>query len=154
MNQNFMNVKRINQNSSNSENKNKIKKTKNELKKEKKNLIQNVYDSYIGNYKKKPILPDKFKQLLNSQSKNILKTNDRNSRREKKIQLNTEYRNNNLNNIYKPLNSMTCKIIDNCNIKKDTNNRRIDTDNSIIEIGKKLSKKYSFLLKQSRIKKK
>ena len=154
MNQNFMNVKRINQNSSNSENKNKIKKTKNELKKEKKNLIQNVYDSYIGNYKKKPILPDKFKQLLNSQSKNILKTNDRNSRREKKIQLNTEYRNNNLNNIYKPLTSMTCKIIDNGNIKKDTNNRRIDTDNSIIEIGKKLSKKYSFLLKQSRIKKK
>ncbi len=49
---------------------------------------------------------------------------------------------------------MTCKIIDNGNIKKDTNNRRIDTDNSIIEIGKKLSKKYSFLLKQSRIKKK
>jgi hypothetical protein len=48
---------------------------------------------------------------------------------------------------------MTCKIIDNSNIKKDINNRRIDTDNSIIEIGIKLSKKYSFLLKQSKNKK-
>ena len=154
LNQNFMNVKRVNQNSSNCENKTKIKKMKSELQKEKKNLIQNVYDSYIGNYKKKPILPDKFKQLLNSQSKNVLKTNERNTRREKKIELKTEYRNNNLNNIYKPITSKTCKIIDNCNVKKDTNNRRIDTDNSIIEIGKKLSKKYSFLLKQSKIKKK
>ena len=99
-------------------------------------------------------MPDKFKQLLNSQSKNVLKNNERNTRREKKKELKTEYRNNNLNNIYKPITSKTCKIIDNCNVKKDTNNRRIDTDNSIIEIGKKLSKKYSFLLKQSRIKKK
>ena len=71
----------------------------------------------------------------------------------KKIKLKTEYRNHNLNNIYKPITSMTCKIIDNSNIKKDINNRRIDTDNSIIEIGIKLSKKYSFLLKQSKNKK-
>ena len=151
---NYMNVRRVNQNnSSNSEKKNKIQKIKNDLQKEKINLIQNVYDSYIGNHKKKPILPDKFKQLLNSQSKNILKINEKSTKREKKIKLKTEYRNHNLNNIYKPITSMTCKIIDNSNIKKDINNRRIDTDNSIIEIGIKLSKKYSFLLKQSKNKK-
>ena len=54
---NYMNVRRVNQNnSSNSEKKNKIQKIKNDLQKEKINLIQNVYDSYIGNHKKKPIL--------------------------------------------------------------------------------------------------
>ncbi len=132
-------------------------KTKNNgnLQKEKINLIQNinVYDSYIGNSKKKNVLPGKLRKLMSSQSKNKITTYEKPSKREKNIKTEHKNPNNKYNNKIPVTTSSTFKMFDK-KINKNINNKRLNTDNSLIERGKNLSEKYSLLLKQTKMKQK
>ena len=140
---NPINIKRIN-NNNNSYSKERNNKN---LQKEKINFIQNVYDSSIGNSKKKNVLPEKYIQLMSSQSKNKIS-------KDEKIKKNIKIDHKKHNNIpYNKisLNSLTFKMFDKkISKKKSINNKRLETENSLIERGKTLSEKYTLLLKQSK----
>ena len=125
------------------------------LQKEKSNFIKNVnvYDSYIGNRKKKNVLPGKLRKLMSSQSKHKIMTYEKPSKREKNIKTEHKNPNNKYNNKIPITTSSTFKMFYK-KINKNTNNKRLNTDNSLIERGKNLSEKYSLLLKQTKMKQK
>jgi hypothetical protein len=143
---NFYNIKKVN--NSNSHGKNK----KNSLQKEKKNLIYNIYDSYLGNNQIKQILPKKFSNLITSQSKKKIFSYEKKTIKGKNFQSKSNQKSKNLKKMNRDnKKSMTLKLF-NKKIIDDLNNKRLDTDSSLIEKGKNLSEKYSFLLKGKKFK--
>ena len=103
----------------------------NKLQKDKISLIQNIYDSYIGNNISK-ISKNKFSNKEKITKKYYLKTEHKNSKN--------------------PVSSLTLKLVDK-RINNNLKNKRYETENNLIKRGKTLSEKYNILLKQTKIKK-